>query len=517
MNVRRERHLSLVPAAPPNTASINIRLSKKATEANLSLAGMEADCRALCARYGLDVRYVHIDEQSGAIRDRKGFLAWLADGREGRVDTLVTFHVDRMTREGTNVAAMILDVVEGKDAQTGKVVRHPVRLLDCNGLDSEGDDTAFRMRLVIEAEVARAERQRMAKRSKDMHRRFAAEGKRTGPPPYGFQYTDGNRLIPLPEQAANLRRAAEQVWLIGTPAGNEMKQTVGSVVRYMNSPLTGFKPQRAKAWSRTTVIQCLSNTPAATEVDIFTPDERASLRSILAPTPGGKSTAPTGRRGSRIASGGLLECPFCGRVMHIHPRVRTGTKQKVDDYRCSAPPGACSHSVAVFADFMDDHLEAKFLFEYGDQPEYERRATVTGYAAVEEAGEAVAAALRALEKDASAEHFAALQLAQIQRAEAEAIPQTAEVRVVPTGRTIREAWRAADMPTKQQMLRSVWTKILLGPGKQGQRSLDLSRLTFVGRPAYVDGVHDTVTYVPGSVVVVAEPEDQAAARDREVS
>jgi site-specific DNA recombinase len=523
MNAKKTaRHLALVPAAPPNTASINIRLSKKAREENLSKEGMLNDARALCLRHGLRIVAEHIDEQSGAIRDRKGFMAWLADGREGRAAVLVAFHVDRMTREGTNVAALILDVVEGKDEKTGAVVRHPVRLLDCKGLDSEGDDTAFRFRLVIEAEVARAERKRMADRSLDMHRRFRAEGKRTGGDlPFGFQINPedpvARKLIPQPAEARFLRSCAEHIW-----AGED--NTVGSMVRWANSS-EGMKPRRAEAWSRTTLIQCLTRLPEATEVDIFTPDERALNRKVLETKPGtgplhkGGSTTRRGkgrRPGKRIASSGLLACSGCQSTMTVHPRKRT-TGVKVDDYRCGRSvqqPGSCPRGVAVFAEFMDDYLEARFLNEYGDAPEYTRRATVTGLAAVEEAELAVSEALRALEKAATPEAFAALQAAQLQRQDAEAQPQTAEVLVVPTGRTIRQAWEAAEMPEKQAMLRQVWSKIIVGPGKQGQRSLDLNRLTFVGRPPYVAGVHETISFVPGGVVVEVDAEDEAAARDR---
>ena len=495
MTITKQRHLKLVPAAPPRTASINIRLSKKAGESNLSRAGMEADCRALCARHGIDVRYVHVDEVSGAIRNRKGFLAWLADGREGRVDTLVAFHVDRMTREGVNVAAMMLDVVEGKDPTTGAVVRHPVRLIDCKGLDSEGDTTAFRFQLVIAAEVARGERERMSDRSQDMHRRFKAEGKVTGGPlPFGFQLKDRKtrRLVPLPDQARYLREAAEQVWTIGTPEG--VRVTVGSVVRWMNGP-QGCKPLRAKAWSRTTLIQCLTRTPECVDEDIFTPDERASLRSILA-TPGTPTKAAGkrgGRAGKRIASGGLLQCKGCESTMTIHPRVRTVSKKakaagikgvKVDDYRCSAQPGACPRGSAVFAEFMDDHLRARHLYECGDEPEYVRRATVTGYAAIEEAELSVSDALDELKVQATPEAFARLQSAQLLLQEALALPQVAQVHWEPTGRTIQEAWDAGSVLDQQGMLRDHWSKIIVGPGKKGQRSIDLTRLDFVPHPDY---------------------------------
>ncbi len=65
----------------------------------------------------------------------------------GAVGTVRARLLRQLTREGVNVAALILDAVEGKDPVTGKVIRTPARLLDTKGLDSNGDDTSFRLRL----------------------------------------------------------------------------------------------------------------------------------------------------------------------------------------------------------------------------------------------------------------------------------------------------------------------------------------------------------------------------------
>lgn len=116
-----------------------VRLSKLAGDENLSKEGMLADTRAKAIELGLQVVSEHVDDGlTGALRNRPDFMAWLDDARECRASTLIAWHVDRMTREGVNVAAAILDVAEGKDPETGKLIRHPVRLVDRKGLDSEG-------------------------------------------------------------------------------------------------------------------------------------------------------------------------------------------------------------------------------------------------------------------------------------------------------------------------------------------------------------------------------------------
>lgn len=67
------------------------------------------DVRAVADRLGYDVYAEHRDNGvSGAVRDRPEFTAWLNDARRGDVDALLTYHADRLTREGVNAAALVL-------------------------------------------------------------------------------------------------------------------------------------------------------------------------------------------------------------------------------------------------------------------------------------------------------------------------------------------------------------------------------------------------------------------------
>ncbi|MGI5134623.1 recombinase family protein [Streptomyces sp. CA-106110] len=116
-------------------ASLYIRLSKAADDTNVSLDGMLTDVRAVLQREGLDEVALHVDDGlSGGFRDRPEFLSWLDDARSGRCDVLATYYTDRLTREGLNVAASLLDVVEGKDPASGRPAHRPIRLLDAKGL-----------------------------------------------------------------------------------------------------------------------------------------------------------------------------------------------------------------------------------------------------------------------------------------------------------------------------------------------------------------------------------------------
>src|SRR4051794_29233640 len=319
---------TIFPAVPENTCSINVRLSKEARAENLSLEGMMADCERLAEEHGLRVVARHIDDGiSGAVRNRPGFVAWLNDARECRVDHLIAWHVDRMTREGINVAGQILDTVEGKDPETGRQVRRPVRLLDTKGLDSAGDETSFRFQFVIKAEVARAERERMRDRARAARRRAILAGRWAGggQVPIGFRVVDNpdgpGKILDLdPTEAAFVREAAERV-LAG--------ENLSSVGRWANGPL-GVPPRKATRWTRRTLLQVLTGAPiqgkvvtivegkAVQVVDedgepvtipaILSPDEAAAVRAKLAV--GAPDARKGGRHPSRLLSG-LLLCSGC--------------------------------------------------------------------------------------------------------------------------------------------------------------------------------------------------------------
>jgi site-specific DNA recombinase len=223
----------------PPRASLYVRLSRAATDANLSRDGMLDDLHKLADRQGFAVMAEHTDDGiSGAVRDRPAFAAWLDDAREGRADVLIAWHVDRMTREGLPVAALLLDVVEGRD-RDGKPAHTPVRLMDHHGLDSARGES-FRLEFVIKAEIARAERERMKARGVARAERLARAGRRHGGPTcFGYVAVaapDGKgKVLAINEpEAAAVRRAAEMILEGRTP---------GHVARWLTAE--GYLPRLA--------------------------------------------------------------------------------------------------------------------------------------------------------------------------------------------------------------------------------------------------------------------------------
>ena len=318
---------------------------------------------------------------SGAIRDRPEFVGWLNDARHGHADVLLAWHVDRMTREGLNVAAMILDVVEGKDPVTGKVIYPAVRLMDTTGLDSANGE-GFRILFVIRAEIARAERERIKDRAKSRVDRVRSAGRWPGgQTPYGYRVVDapdgaGKTLAPDPTEAALLRAVIERA-LAG--------QSLHRLSVWLNEQ--GHPSKRGGQWYRSTLVQMLtgdqiagritkdgqvlrdvSGRPVQAFEPIATPSELAALRQVIAVNETPKSY---GRHPSRLLSG-VITCAGCG------TRLTVQHAGKYVYYRCNrqSTGATCPEPSLVTAARVEEIIVDEFLSTAGHLPCIERRVVV---------------------------------------------------------------------------------------------------------------------------------------------
>jgi site-specific DNA recombinase len=481
-------------------ASLYARLSVAADAENLSLDGMVRDMRALCEREEFEEVALHVDDgKSGGRRDRDEFQAWLQDARLGLADVLVNPTTDRLTREGLNVAAQILDVVEGKDPATGKLTHRPVRLVDCNGLDSLHGD-AFRLRFVIQAEVGRSERERIRQRSRNRARNLRRVGRwGGGTPPFGYQAVPnpdgpGWVLTVEPTEAEVIREAAES--LLKTPP-----DPLTRVVRRLNHQ--GIAPRRAKAWSRVTLRKALTGDHILGRVtqngrplrdeegEILTPypavltvSQVSALRARLAPS----GTAPTGGGHPARVLSGLLTCHSCLSDLVVHhssARTRDG-KQKVPDkppkimYRCNTrgQGGVCDKPVAVTAGAIEDFVVGLYLDTVGHMPMYKERTIVSGLEELASIEEEIKEALADLATAAEPETFARLQRLQARQQELSGMDVGSHTEMVPTGKTMAEFWSGALVDDRRDLLSDAFEELIVGPGRRGPKGFDASRLAY---------------------------------------
>ncbi|GGO42325.1 integrase [Streptomyces daqingensis] len=469
------------------SASLYIRLSRQASDSNLSLAGMTKDVQDHCQRLGFTEAALHVDDGlSGGYRDRPEFLAWLDDAKTGRAQVLMTYSVDRLTREGLNVAATLLDVVEGKDPASGRPSHAPVRLLDTQGIDSDHGD-AFRFRFVIQAEVARSERERMKQRSGGMRRRARQAGRWAGGlPPFGYQVADaddgaGKVLTIEPDEAAAVREAAERV-LRG--------ESLGRVCRWLEH--AGHAPRKASTWSRQALRGVLTGTAVLGQIShqgkpvrdadgqiltpfpaILTEAEHAALRALLLaaePRSQGK-----GGRPSRLLSG-LLTCASCG-----HP-LRVGvTGAGAARYACTSRSDGsqCERPASTTAAGVEEHVTSLYLRVAGDWPMFKERVIVGNASDLAAAERDIRDATADLAQAPTAEAFERLKAAHARRQELADEDPGVRSELVPTGQTGAEWWAAAALEDQREQLSEVFAVLALGPGKRGARGFDPGRLTVV--------------------------------------
>lgn len=469
---------------PKPVASLLARVSKRADENNLSLDGMVSEMIDFCRKNGWEPRYIHREDGlSGGKRDRKDFKEWVLDATEGRAQILVNPHTDRLTREGLNVAARLLDVVEGKDPITGRQVSLPVRLVDLQGLDSEHGDS-FRFRFVIQAEVARAERERIRARAKASYRRLIKAGRARGTfPPYGYRIIDapdgkGKTYEINKEEAAFIKEAYRRII---------DNQPVGRVTRWANDQ--GYKPRIAERWSRTGLRKTLLSSHLLGRVTskgklvrtdegepfqpfpaILTLAEHAALAEKLA------VKSPRDQPPKRLAHllSGLLYCHCCGKNL-------TAVMSKgVPRYRCQtrSSGGDCSGSVSCSRELADAALEDLFLSRYGAERMYRTRVITEGVDDLAEINEDIREVMSELSGEVTPEAVERLQRLQKKRAEAEAHPPTVRRVKEPTGESVALWWESAHMDDKRDALRNAFGRITLHPGKRGAHGFDVSRLTF---------------------------------------
>ncbi len=506
-------NLFVLPSAPPDTITLYARLSHAAGETNMSGAGMMDDLHAWAAARGKRVVGVHLDDgQSGSKRDRDEFKAWLDDVRECRAAEMLAYEVDRMTREGMNAVAEILDVHEGKDPKTGKVVRQPARLYDLSGLDSD-DGVGFRIQFLVKAEFARGELLRIKARNKERAARAKAQGRFVGgQPPFGWEIVrlpvgDPNPItgvvptgafLAICQPEADVLRAAAGLCL-ATVNPETGQANLARVVRFMNGP-DGMRPRRAKAWSRITVRQILTVRPAAAREDVLTPDERAALRLALA------VRKPDARKGGRKHSrelSGALSCWSCDSVLQVAHRYDKRYPTGFITYRCVnaySAGGTCEHPPSISAVALERFFEERFIGDYGDRPYYILRAEVTGAADLEAARNRVTAALERLELAPTSENFEELQAALAARTEAEAVPQHRVVHLVPSGRTVYEQWAIETTEGRREMLRAQYPAIVVHPGKKGRPGIDPLRLSIVESARFAADASATTEFTPGRLV-----------------
>jgi site-specific DNA recombinase len=210
----------------------------------------EADCRAWAERNGLTVRKVHIDRGRSGYKDvsRKGFDDALAAATAGVVGTLVVWKLDRLSRKGIGEVGNALDAISRAGGRLVSVV---------DGLDTSNDSA--RLTIAMLAELARSESRNIGVRVSSAKKHLRANGQWIGgQPPFGLLVDpETKQLVHDPENAVYARLIADDAlsgialtpiarmlneYEIFSPRGGEWN--AGTVAQLLRSPaFAGLMPQ----------------------------------------------------------------------------------------------------------------------------------------------------------------------------------------------------------------------------------------------------------------------------------
>jgi site-specific DNA recombinase len=488
-------------ATSPPRASLYVRLSKAADDRNLSRQGMINDLRALCAEKGfVEISGgLHLDDgKSGAIRNRPEFRAWLADAIEGRADVLVAWHVDRLSREGLNAAAMILDVVEGKDPETGKVVRPPVRLIGLDDRIDSADGEGFRLSFIIKAEFARAELERMKSRSQARVRRMRTERRSTGGlTPYGFQRSRRGPLelehdpVSAPILQEIVRRVIDGASTASVANDLNAKGVLSprdhAAIRDTGEPRRDKDTNEAlppQLWTDMTIRRMLTNPvlrgfltdnrkvvrdsegkPVLRGEPLVSEEDWNSLQDAIT---GAKR--PKYRAAPDAMLSGLSFCALCGSPLHFHWMIKAERNQEYRYMRCSGRTRRANGcpAGAPRADILDRLTAETLLSVVGDLELMERKyvpGSDTGreLADVEQTmadlrAERLAGMYRG-EKGLAEyrEMYSSLETRREELSKAPSVPDS--VVMVPTGITYRRAWESSDTAGRRKLLQGAGVRV----------------------------------------------------------
>ncbi|MFF2374177.1 recombinase family protein [Streptomyces xiamenensis] len=345
-------------------AAIYCRISQDRGGAGLGVARQEEDCRALCERKGWEVIAVYPDNDvsaySGAPRPQWQEL--LTDVRAGRVDAVVCWHVDRLTRSPRELE----DVIDLAD-------RYGLELATVSGEIDLATPTGRMIARMLGA-AARHEAEHKAERQKRQRRQAAEAGKISGggTRPFGFDddkvtireteaeiIREGARRVLASESLASICRDWQTRGIVST-AGKPWKPS-GLRRLLASARISGRREHTPRdGWEGTRPL--LGEIVAdAVWPAIISAETSDRVRAVLSDPDRRKRVEGTERRSYLLS--GILRCAKpkddgkpCGFGMSGRPR------SGVPRYVCPNVPGtdACA-GTATNAERTDDHVRGMVL------------------------------------------------------------------------------------------------------------------------------------------------------------
>jgi DNA invertase Pin-like site-specific DNA recombinase len=485
--------------APRRKAAIYSRLSRE-TISSTSIQGQSDDLLALAEREGWEVAAMFVDEGLSGGKKRANAEEALRMLRDGEVDVLAAYSVDRYSRLGIGEDAEVIRVVDAREAlarSTG--APRPLVYFAREGIRSDsGSD--WRLRFALSSEMARNERDLVSSRQTAARDRMRRQGRNAGHgvPPFGYRtgphptLAVGRGLHVIPEEADVVRELAERL-IAGESTvkladelnarGIPKARSAARVARLAGDPEEGL--DRGK-WNGSRVRATMTSDHLLGRVSHngsplygddgqpLTPFEPIlSLETMLAL----RERFDANRRGEpkRRASGLLSKIAFCsGCDRPLYPR-RTSVSERNPEghvnYGCSAASSGvtCPRKAYMSARKLDAEVVGRYLAAVGDAPQVQTvRELVTPTAELADIDAQLRELSRRLadtDEDRDVETLTrTMGVLRDRRRHLRALPLKAAVGEAETGRTWAQAWEATDnLDERRRMLLRVIDRVVVHP------------------------------------------------------
>lgn len=182
-------------------AAIYVRISRDLDGTGLGVARQRKDCEALAKRLGWSVVEVYDDNDTSATngKPRPGYERMMRDAGAGRLDAVLVWDVDRLTRTPRELE----DVID----HAGRL---GLKLASVGGDIDLGTEQG-RMLARMKGTVARYEVEQASRRIKAKHKELAAAGQHVGPRPFGWDFAEDRRLVVNHAEAEVVRECVRRV------------------------------------------------------------------------------------------------------------------------------------------------------------------------------------------------------------------------------------------------------------------------------------------------------------------
>ena len=170
---------------------IYIRVSTKTQEKKFSLEGQRTELTRYAESMGWTIVATYQDNESGAKLDKEGLQSLLDDVEDGKVDVVLVFDQDRLSRLDTLEWEYLKDILRNN----GVKISEPGRITD---LTNE-DDVFFSD---LKNLIAQRGRKSIVRKMMNGKKQRMREGKGYGKPPFGYKFNKSTETYEVDEEWA---------------------------------------------------------------------------------------------------------------------------------------------------------------------------------------------------------------------------------------------------------------------------------------------------------------------------